>query len=136
VRWLAPADSELTVTRPSERVLRVRPSLGFFATAADRLYRSEQNPLVQGQRIELADVTVTVGPLAPNGNPAEVDFEFRESLESTRYLWLRWDGASCVPSPPPRVGETVVFPAGDFVKLLFEAVMGSLFDADPGQKKQ
>jgi hypothetical protein len=127
VRWLAPADSELTVTRPSERVLRVRPTLGFFATAADRLYRSEQNPLVQGQRIELADMTVTVGPLAPNGNPAEVDFEFRESLESTRYLWLRWDGASCVPSQPPRVGETVVFPAGDFVKLLFEAVMGSLF---------
>jgi hypothetical protein len=127
VRWLAPTDSDLTVTRPAERVLRVRPAHGFFSTAADRLYRSEGNALTRGQRIELADMAVTIGPLGPNGNPAEVDFEFREPLESARYLWLRWDGASCVPSEPPRIGETVVFPAGDFVKLLFENVMGSLF---------
>lgn len=130
VRWLAPADSDLSVTRRSERVLRVRPANGFFSNWTDRLYRSERNALQAGQRIELADMTVTVGPLLPNGNPAEADFEFRESLDSSEYLWIRWNGERCFVSNPPKVGETVVYPANDFAKMLFENVMGSFFRHD------
>jgi hypothetical protein len=130
VRWLAPADSELTVTRISDRALRVRPARGFFLHWTDRLYRSERNPLHTGDRIELADMTVTVGAMTPNGTPADADFEFRDTLESPRYLWLRWDGESCTPCPPPAIGQSVVFPASDFVKMLFDNVVGSLFRRD------
>jgi len=127
VRWLAPTDSELTITRLSDRVLRVRPARGFFSHWTDRLYRSQRNSLRTGERIELSDMAVTIGPLTPNGNPAEADFEFRDTLDARRYLWLRWTGQACAPCDPPRVGETLVFPASDFVKMLFENVLGSLF---------
>ncbi|MET0593593.1 MAG: hypothetical protein ABW133_12895, partial [Polyangiaceae bacterium] len=130
VRWLAVADSDLSVTRRSERALRVRPAHGFFSSPTDRLYRSERQPLKAGQRIELSDMSVTIGALLPNGNPAEVDFEFRESLDSSQYLWIRWDGGRCFVSKPPAVGETIVYPAGDFLKLLVENVMGSFFRHD------
>ena len=130
VRWLAPTDSELTITRLSDRVLRVRPARGFFSHWTDRLYRSERNPLRTGERVELSDMTVTIGPLTPSGTPAEADFEFRESLEAQRYLWLRWEGETCLPGDPPRIGETLVFPPRDFAKMLFENVVRSLFRSD------
>jgi hypothetical protein len=130
VRWLAPTDSELTITRLSDRVLRVRPARGFFSHWTDRLYRSERNPLRTGERIELSDMTVTIGPLTPHGTPAEADFEFREPLEAHRYLWLRWAGEACLPGDPPQIGETLVFPPKDFAKMLFENVVRSLFRSD------
>jgi hypothetical protein len=130
VRWLAPTDSELTVTRLSERILRVRPARGFFSHWTDRLYRSERNPLRTGERVDLRDVRVTIGPLTSQGTPAEAEFHFREPLESPHYLWLRWEGERCVPSEPPRIGETVVFPPTDFAAMLFDNVIKSLFRPD------
>ena len=127
VRWLAPTDSELTITRLSDRVLRVRPAQGFFSHWTDQLYRSERNPLRTAERIDLRDMTVTIGPLTSKGTPAEADFEFLEPLEAPRYLWLRWEGDACIPSDPPRVGETLVFPARDFAKMLFDNVITSFF---------
>ncbi|HMI88717.1 MAG TPA: hypothetical protein VK550_31780, partial [Polyangiaceae bacterium] len=130
VRWLAPAHSELTITRLSERVLRVRPAEGFFSQWTDWLYRSQRNPLRSGERIALADMTVTIGPLTPNGTPATADFEFLDPLEARGYLWLRWNGDACVPCAPPAVGETLVFPRRDFVKMLFDNIIGSFFRRD------
>jgi hypothetical protein len=75
-------------------------------------------------------MTVTIGAMTPNGTPADADFEFRDTLESPRYLWLRWEGESCIPSPPPAIGQSVVYPASDFVKMLFDNVIGSLFRRD------
>jgi hypothetical protein len=125
VRWLAPAHSELTITRLSERVLRVQPARGFFSHWTDWLYRSQRNPLRNGQRIELAELTVTIGPLTPGGTPGYADFEFRDALEA--HLWLQWNGDTCVLTAPPRAGETVVFPARDFAKMLFDNIIGSFF---------
>jgi hypothetical protein len=130
VRWLAPTDSELTITRISERVLRVRPARGFFSHWTDRLYRSERNSLRTAERIEFSDMTVTIGPLTAGGTPAEADFEFNGPLEGPRYLWLRWQGDACLSSDPPRVGETLVFPARDFAEMLLDNVVRSLFPSD------
>ena len=130
LRWLASAQSELTITRLSDRVLRVQPAQGFFSHWTDRLYRSHRNPLNPGERVTLAESTVTIGPTMPSGAPAYADFEFREPLESPEYLWLKWNGDTCVPSPPPRVGEKLVFPARDFAKMLFEWIVLSPFRRD------
>jgi hypothetical protein len=130
VRWLAAAHSELTITRLSDRVLRVQPARGFFSHWTDRLYRSRRNPLRTGDRIALAEMTVTIGPLTPIGTPASADFEFHDTLEARDYLWLKWNGGACVPCPPPRVGETLVFPATDFAKMLFDNIIGSFFRFD------
>jgi hypothetical protein len=127
VRWLAPTHSELTITRVSERVLRVEPARGLFSHWTDRLYRSRRNPLRTGETIALAESTVTIGPLTPSGTPAYADFEFQDPLEARRYLWLRWNDNACVPRDPPRVGETLVFPATDFAKMLFLNIIGSFF---------
>jgi len=108
----------------------VQPARGFFTHWTDRLYRSQRNPLHPGERIELAESTVTIGPTMPTGAPAYADFEFREPLESPEYLWLEWNGDTCVLSAPPRVGEKVVFPARDFVKMLFEYIVFAPFRRD------
>lgn len=129
VRWLAPTHSDLAVTRLSDRVLRVRPARGFFSHWTDRLYRSARHPFRTGDRIAFAEMTVTIGPLTSTGTPAEADFAFREPLEARGYLWLRWNGETCVPCDPPRIGETVVFPASDFAKMLFDRIIGSFFRA-------
>src|SRR5262249_45045675 len=119
VRWLAPTHSELTVTRVSDRVLRVKAARGLFSHGTDGLYRSQRNPLRPGDRIELAEMTATIGPLGPESRPSYADFEFRDPLESRDYLWLRWNGDACAPVEPPRIGETVVYPATDFAQMLF-----------------
>jgi hypothetical protein len=130
VRWFAPTDSELTVTRLSERVVRVRPARGFFSHWTDRLYRSERNPLRTAERVELSDLTVTIGALTPSGTPAEADFEFSDPLEASRYLWLKWEDGRCFPAAPPRVGETLVFPSKDFAEMLFDNMIRALFRGD------
>lgn len=131
VRWLTTAASEITLTRISDRVLKVRPAQGFLSAWPDRLYRSSRRPLRSGERIELRDLTVTIVALTPNGYPAEADFEFREPLEAHRYFWMRWEGDQCVPYSPPRVGERDTLPAIDFLQILFDRVLRSPFRRDP-----
>jgi hypothetical protein len=125
VRWLASATAPITLTRTSERVVRVRPRSGFMANWPDRLYRSPENPMRKGERVELSDVTIEVIDLTTDGRPAEAELRFHEPLESDAYRWMRWQGARYEPFRPPGVGETVVFPEIDFLKVL-----GDAFSAD------
>jgi hypothetical protein len=118
VRWFAAATSDIAMTRTSDRSVRVRPSRGFLADRADRVFRSSRYPLALGEAIRLSDMTATVTELRADGNPAAVEFTFRKPLESSDYLWMRWDQHDCETFSPPRLGETITLPAIDALKLL------------------
>jgi hypothetical protein len=118
VRWFSTATSDITMTRTSERSILVRPSRGFWVDGADRIFRGSRYPMKLGEKVELSDMTATITELAEEGNPAAVEFTFREPLESASYLWMRWDQHQCKTFAPPRVGETITLPAIDGIKLL------------------
>jgi hypothetical protein len=117
VRLFATAGSAMTLTRQSERELRVRPADGFLAPGADRVFRSERYPMKPGEKVELSDMTITITALRSDGNPSEAAFVFREALESSKHLWLAWDQHGCHSFSPPRIGETVTLKAIDLWKL-------------------
>jgi len=110
-RILAPSDSEsVTVSRPDERTLVVRPAHGYLALAADRLARDLLHPMSLGERVELTGMTVEVTALMPDGRPAEAAFTFDVPLEDDSLRWLAWGNPSYVPFTPPAIGETIKLP--------------------------
>ncbi|HKU37792.1 MAG TPA: hypothetical protein VJR89_06590 [Polyangiales bacterium] len=100
------AEWEARFERRGERVLRVTSERGFFSPNWDD--RSPQLPLAAGERIELSELSIHVLDVTPDGRPARVDFEFREPLESARYVWMTWQTDRLVPFRPPEDGEPEV----------------------------
>ena len=115
---LSSATSPIELTRHSERVLRVRPERGYLYTESERFWRGARHPLSLGQRIELSTMTAVVVELTADGRPAAVDFLFHGPLDSSVYAWVFWQDGRYTPFVPPPVGQSVRFPAQDFVEIL------------------
>lgn len=111
-RLLATTFAELSVTRPDAVTLLLRPAGGFLAHDLHRLVRGPSRPFRVGDRVELSDLTATVTEISGDGRPLTVEFRFHAPLESPEWLWMRGQGLGLVEWTPPRVGETVVVPAG------------------------
>lgn len=111
-RLLATTFGELSVTRLDAVTLRLRPAGGFLAHDLHRLVRGPSRPFRAGDRVELSDLTATVTEISGDGRPLTVEFRFHAPLESPEWLWMRGQGLGLVEWTPPRVGETVVVPAG------------------------
>jgi len=111
-RLLATTFAELSVTRPDAVTLLLRPAGGFLAHDLHRLVRGPSRPFRAGDRVELSDLTATVTEISGDGRPLTVEFRFRTPLESPEWLWMRGQGLGRVEWTPPRVGDTVVVPAG------------------------
>jgi hypothetical protein len=103
------ADWAARFERRGERGLRVTSERGFFSEGWD--LRSPQLPFHRGDRIELAELTISVVDVTADGRPRQVDFSFRDSLESQRYVWLSWHDGRLVPFRPPLNGEGRVIAA-------------------------
>jgi hypothetical protein len=100
------ADWPARFERRGERTLRVTSQRGFFSP--DWELRSPQLPLSRGERIELSELSIHVLEVTPDGRPRQVDFTFREALESDRYVWLTWQDDRLIPFIPPQHGEGCV----------------------------
>jgi hypothetical protein len=109
-RSLAPGYAGVTLHRPDERTLVIRPGRGFLDWDGDQLVRGEHLPMFLGQRVELTGVTVEVTALTPDNRPAEASFSFDVPLEDPSLRWLFWEDGSFVPFTPPAAGETVKLP--------------------------
>jgi hypothetical protein len=110
-RVLAPAVPSITIHRPDERSLRIRPEAGYLKFPFDRLFRNADHPLTVGDRIELTGMQVEVTALTSDGRPAEALFVFDVPLEDPSLRWLRYEERQFVPFTPPAVGETVTLDA-------------------------
>jgi len=119
----------VTVERPDEDTLLVRPDGGYLLAPGeplpgkaeppvdprylmslfDLLYR-DAAPMRLGERVELTGVSVEVTALTSDGRPAEARFRFDRALDDPSLLWLRWrDGVYDRFEPPP-VGARVTLP--------------------------
>lgn len=102
---LAPAASAVRVTREADRVLRLDHPKGMFRHAVEGLCRGA--PLPAGTTVQLPSMRVEVLTDDGDGHPTSVRFEFAESADSPRYLWLAPRGGEMLPWSPPPVGEAV-----------------------------
>jgi len=64
-------------------------------------------------------MTARVMTSTPDGRPHEVEFTFREPLESSSYIFMRWEGGRYVPFTLPVKGRFTL-PAQDFGQVLLE----------------
>jgi hypothetical protein len=96
----------LSIYRPDERTLVVRPEGGFLASPFDNVYRDSDHPLKKGERVTLAGMTVDIVEITQDGRPAVAAFRFPCNLEDPSLRWLRWEGKRYAPFELPSVGET------------------------------
>ncbi len=111
-RMLATTFREVSVTRLDAVTLRVRPDGGFLAHDMHRLLRGPSRPFHGGEVVELSNMTATVTEITGDGRPRLVEFRFRSPLESPEWLWMRGQGFRLVDWTPPKIGDTVIVPAG------------------------
>ena len=124
----------LRVERTDEHTVILRPAAGFlaprgtvppgyeglhgsidadyFSQAINRMFRSDEDPFVLGQRIDLDGVQVEITEMTPDSRAAAASFRFDEPLEDPSYRWLRWDEDHFVPFTPPPVGGAVTLRGG------------------------
>jgi hypothetical protein len=118
VRWISSGGMDIRITRISDRSIRVLPSKGFLSNWSDRVFRAARFPMNRGDKVALSDMTVTITEVRLDGRPSAAEFTFREPLESNKYIWMRWDQYRCKTFAFPRIGETVILPVVDYIKLI------------------
>ena len=119
----------LRVERTDERTVVVRPAAGFLAPRGtappgydgvqpcfsekylsqltNRMFRSDEDPLLLGQSIDLDGLIVEVTELTSDARPAAATFRFEKPLEDSSYRWLRWHEDHFIPFTLPSIHETV-----------------------------
>jgi hypothetical protein len=105
IRVLAPAIPAVTIRRPDQRTLIVRPDGGYLRWALDRVFRSERRRMATGHRVSLSGMTAEVSELTPDGRPAEVAFHFDIPLEDDSLIWLCDRGGTFERFTPPPIGQ-------------------------------
>ncbi|HEX6244298.1 MAG TPA: hypothetical protein VFZ61_25450, partial [Polyangiales bacterium] len=123
LRWLATGESELEVARVDEHSLKLRPALGYLATATQLMFRRPDRPITSDQIIRLDGVSYQVTEQTSDGRPAELLVRFDRPLESPEFRWLQWGKHEYVPFTLPAVGQRVVLPKAD---------LGALFENPAG----
>lgn len=121
LRVLSASLRPLTIERPDERTLILRPSDGFVAQRDLSVYRSRKYPMHEGEVVNLAGMTVTVTKVDEAGWPMEGRFEFDQSLDAPSFVFYTAGQVEephpttkrlvrvvkYLPASVPRVGETV-----------------------------
>ncbi len=107
---LFPSLAAMQITRTDGRTLLLQPEGGYLGSRLDALYRGPQFPLARGEQVVLADVTLTVETITPDGRPNAVSCRFASPLEDGSRLWLCWRNGRYQPARPPGVGQRLNFP--------------------------
>jgi hypothetical protein len=111
VRGLVAGPVAVEVSRPEERVVRLRLLGGLYEGLVARLFRSDQKPLRVGDVVALPGMEARVNALTEDGQPQDVTFRFGVALEDASLRWARWDQDGYVQFVPPPVGRSVTLPA-------------------------
>lgn len=107
LRVLAPAIPSVTIHRPDDRTLVIRPADGFLSYIFDRLFRDGGAPMHLHDRVELTGLTIEMTEITPDARPAEATFRFDVPLEDPGLAWLQWKDDRFQPFTPPPVGVTI-----------------------------
>jgi hypothetical protein len=77
---------------------------------AGTIYRTRDEPLLPGQRVQLPGMEVLVVATAQDGNPWRLHVRFERALDDPKLLWLHARPEGLRRIAPPRAGETLRLP--------------------------
>lgn len=126
--WLATADTELRVTRKGPSALTVQPRGGYLLSPPSRLLSGRKHRFVPGQTIDLGPVLFEVKTVTADARPAIVEARFDRVLEDPSFVWRQWLDTTYAPFTPPALGETVVLPAADWLRVTLGDAIRLPFD--------
>ena len=115
---LSSSATELVVERPDASSLRLRPRGGFLIDPLSKLLWSERRPFHVGERIQQADMIVTVLEVTADRRPLAIEARFEQSLDDPRYVWVQWLETRSEGFTPPPVGGSVTLPGADYVRTV------------------
>ncbi len=118
-RILGTSTTEMTITRLDANTLHLAPRGGFLQNPASKLMWSPKRPFTAGERIPVGETVFTVRSVTPDRRPLEVDVRFDRSLDEPGYVFEQWIDTRYRPFTPPAVGQTVILPAADYMKVIF-----------------
>ena len=107
LRALAGGFPSMTVSRPDETSLVIRPALGFQWFPSDQALRTERRRMPLGYRVELTGMSAEVTALTDDGRPAEVRFRFDSRLEDPSLKWVYFQNGAFKSWTPPAVGDVI-----------------------------
>ncbi|MGB2895070.1 MAG: hypothetical protein WBB65_02755 [Anaerolineales bacterium] len=137
LRILAPAHSQIEVTRLDDQTVLIKPESGFLLPTeidftndikpfplahiaytyryGDAFFRENSLHMPLNGRVDLPGMQVEVSSLTPDSRPWEVRMVFARPLEDPSLKWLQWDWdlETYVPFNVPEIGQTV-YVAGPF----------------------
>jgi len=137
LRILAPAHSQIEVTRLDDHTVLIKPESGFLLPTeidlesdlkpfplahiaytyryGDAFFRENTMHIPLDGRVDLPGMAVEVSSLTTDGRPWEARMEFERPLEDPSLQWLQWDWdiETYVPFNVPEVGQTM-YVAGPF----------------------
>jgi len=103
----------VTVTRQDARTLLIGYADGLLREPLLTLYRAPNNPVRQGERIDLEGLSIEVTALTPDGHIAAVRCAFEQDLGDSAQRFLAWDGARLAPVRIPEVGGSLELKAAE-----------------------
>jgi hypothetical protein len=112
VRQLASGLQRMSIERPDDRTLVVRPENGWQSWEFEFLFRNRRRPMRVGQQVELTGTTIEVTQLTADGRPAEATFRFDVPLEDRSLRWLYWYKDGFRSYQLPEVGDLVTIDPG------------------------
>ncbi|MBN2272244.1 MAG: hypothetical protein JXN61_16650, partial [Sedimentisphaerales bacterium] len=126
LRVLAPAFSQLKVTRTADKVLEVRAMTGsllfwerpkeiwlhfiFFLQEFNTIFREPSKGFVAGERVELDRLAIEIKAVDADGQPVAAEFTFDVSLDEPSMRWFVWQydlKEPYIPFTVPAAGESV-----------------------------
>jgi hypothetical protein len=125
---LATADTELRVTRTGPSTLTVQPRGGYLLSPPSQLLSGRKNTFAPGHSIDLGPVTLVVKTVTSDLRPAIVEAQFERPLEDPIFVWRQWLDTGFAPFTPPAIGQSVVLPAADFLRVTLGDAVKLPFD--------
>ena len=116
LRWLTTGVSEIVVTRLDRTSIQLSLTDGFLANSSQWILRDHESYV--GETVELDDCTIIVRSVTEDARPKDVEFRFREPLDSPRYVWMQWGRHEYVPFRLPAIGQSVTIPRVDMASAL------------------
>jgi hypothetical protein len=120
IRQLAVAtEGRVTLRRTGEHRVSVTLTKGFFHDALSNVFRNDEQPLLLGDRVEIAGMTATVKEHTSDRKRAKtIEFELDAPVDGPGFVWLTWGEAGLERLGLPAVGEEIELVVIDYQRAM------------------
>lgn len=112
-------EGRMMLRRSGARSVALTLTKGFFHEAFSNVFRNEEQPLLLGDRVQVAGMTATVKALTSDRKRVgTIEFEFDAPVDGPDFVWLTWMESGLERVSLPAVGEEVELPVIDYQQAL------------------